>query len=94
MAAAESTKPEVVIYTTMWCPYCHRAKGLLESKQVRYREIDVTYDPEKRAEMSARANGRTTVPQIFVGGRAIGGSEELVALEEAGELDRLLGRAA
>ena len=91
--AARNAAPEVEIYTTMWCPYSHRAKSLLESKRVKFREIDVTYDPEKRAEMSARAEGRTTVPQIFIGGRPIGGSEELDALEEAGELDRLLGRA-
>jgi glutaredoxin 3 len=54
----------------------------------------VTYDPEKRAEMSARAEGRTTVPQIFIAGQPIGGSEELAALEDSGELDQLLGRAA
>lgn len=92
--AASSAAPEVEIYTTMWCPYCHRAKSLLESKQVKFHEVDVTYDSDKRAEMSARADGRATVPQIFIGGRPIGGAEELDALEEAGELDQLLGRAA
>jgi glutaredoxin 3 len=86
--------PEIVIYTTMWCPYCHRAKSLLEKKGVKFDEIDVTYDPKKREEMSAKAEGRTTVPQIFIAGRPIGGSEELAALDQAGQLDRLLGRAA
>jgi glutaredoxin 3 len=89
-----SAAPEIVIYTTMWCPYCHRAKTLLETKGVGFNEIDVTYDPGKRAEMSAKAEGRTTVPQIFIDGAPIGGSDELAALDRAGELDRLLGRAA
>lgn len=94
MAEAESNGSEVVIYTTMWCPYCHRAKRLLESKGVRFHEIDVTYDPAKRSEMSLRAEGRTSVPQIFIKGQPIGGSDELQALEAAGKLDKLLGRAA
>jgi glutaredoxin 3 len=94
MAEAGSGEPEVVIYTNMWCPYCHRAKGLLEKKGVKFHEIDVTFDPDKRAEMSAKAEGRRTVPQIFIEGRGIGGSDELAALDDAGELDRLLGRAA
>jgi glutaredoxin 3 len=82
---------EVEIYTTMLCPYCHRAKSLLDRKGVRYKEIDVSYDPEGRRVMTARAEGRTTVPQIFIDGQSIGGSDELVALEEEGKLDRLLG---
>ncbi|HUI16348.1 MAG TPA: glutaredoxin 3 [Alphaproteobacteria bacterium] len=94
MAEAESAVPDVVIYTTMWCPYCHRAKSLLAEKGVAFHEIDVTYDPDKRAEMSARAEGRTSVPQIFIRSEPIGGSEELAALEAAGKLDQLLGRAA
>ena len=94
MANAETAEPEVVIYTTMWCPYCHRAKRLLAEKGVAFREIDVTYDQAKRAEMSARADGRTSVPQIFIRNEPIGGSDELAALEDQGKLDRLLGRAA
>jgi len=94
MAKAETAEPEVVIYTTMWCPYCHRAKKLLEEKGVEFREIDVTYDEKRRAEMSARASGRTTVPQIFIRSEPIGGSDELSALDAAGKLDQLLGRAA
>ncbi|HLI11038.1 MAG TPA: glutaredoxin 3 [Alphaproteobacteria bacterium] len=89
-----AAQPEVEIYTTMWCPYCHRAKALLERKGVKFNEIDVTYDPARRAEMSRRAEGRVTVPQIFIGGRPIGGSDELLSLDAAGTLDRLLGRAA
>ncbi|MFN0044314.1 MAG: glutaredoxin 3 [Alphaproteobacteria bacterium] len=84
----------VQIYTTMMCPYCHRAKALLEDKGVAFEEIDVTYDPKTRETMTARAGGRRTVPQIFIDGRAVGGSDELAALEESGELDNLLGRAA
>jgi glutaredoxin 3 len=83
--------PAVEIYTTMLCPYCHRAKSLLERKGVRYKEIDVSYDPEGRKAMTARAGGRTTVPQIFIDGLAIGGSDELAALDEEGKLDRILG---
>jgi glutaredoxin 3 len=82
--------PTVEIYTTMFCPYCHRAKQLLARKGIAYREIDVTSSPELRAEMRRRAKGRATVPQIFVEGRGLGGSDELAALEEQGELDRLL----
>jgi glutaredoxin 3 len=82
---------EIEIYTTMLCPYCHRAKSLLDSKGVRYKEIDVSYDPDGRKAMTERAGGRTTVPQIFIDGRPIGGSDELAALDDEGKLDRLLG---
>ncbi len=85
---------EVTIYTTMFCGFCWRAKHLLDDKGIAYDEIDVTLDPARRREMAARAGGRTTVPQIFIGGRHVGGSEELAALEAAGELDALLGEAA
>lgn len=84
----------VEIYTTMFCPYCHRAKRLLDMKGVDYSEIDVTSSPELRVEMRQRSNGGQTVPQIFIDGEPIGGSDELVALNEAGELDRKLGPAA
>ncbi len=90
----ETALSEVEIYTTMWCPYCQRAKSLLAEKGVAFREVDVTYDAEKRAEMSSRAEGRSTVPQIFIAGKPVGGSDELAALEAEGKLDQLLGRAA
>jgi len=82
---------EIEIYTTMLCPYCHRAKSLLDRKGVRYKEIDVSYDPDGRKAMTERAGGQTTVPQIFIDGRPIGGSDELAALDDEGKLDRLLG---
>jgi glutaredoxin 3 len=80
----------VEIYTTPICPYCLRAKRLLDQKGVAYREIDVMGDGAARGEMIARANGRRTVPQIFVGETHVGGSDDLYALEQAGELDALL----
>lgn len=94
MPETPSGDMDIVIYTTMWCPYCHRAKDLLTKKGVKFHEIDVTYDPKTRAEMSARAAGRTSVPQIFIKGEAVGGSDELQTLDATGQLDRLLGRAA
>jgi glutaredoxin 3 len=72
------------------CPYCHRAKALLRQKGVVFTEIDVSMDVEKRAEMTKRANGRHTVPQIFVGEIHVGGCDDLYALDEAGKLDSLL----
>ena len=81
---------EIEIYATMFCPFCYRAKRLLDDKGVAYREIDVTMRPDRRREMMERAGGRNTVPQIFIGDRHIGGSDELYALEAAGELDPLL----
>ncbi len=85
---------KVEIYTTMFCGYCARAKRLLDSKGVAYTEIGVDTDPEGRRAMTARANGRSTVPQIFIDGAHIGGSDELAALERAGKLDPLLGTGA
>ena len=82
------TKP-VDIYTTPICPYCFRAKRLLDAKGVGYNEIDVMRDSEKRGEMMRRS-GRRTVPQIFIGGTHVGGSDELYALDQAGRLDKLL----
>ncbi len=81
---------KVVIYSTMMCPYCFRAKQLLADKGVAYHEIDVTMDPGKRREMRELAGGRNSVPQIFIGERHIGGCDELFALEHQGELDPLL----
>ena len=82
--------PKVEIYTKFLCPYCTRAKALLGKKGVAFEEIDISMGGPKRAEMLARANGGTTVPQIFIDGRHIGGSDDLAALERAGELDPLL----
>ena len=81
----------VEIYTKFLCPYCARAMKLLDSKGARYGEYDITTDREKRAEMMQRSNGRHTVPQIFIDGKHIGGSDDLAELEAKGELDALLG---
>ena len=83
--------PHVEIYTKMFCPYCARAKRLLADKGVDYVEYEISSGGEKRQEMLQRANGRTTVPQIFINGRHIGGSDDLAALERDGKLDALLG---
>ena len=79
----------IVMYSKSWCPYCQRARALLSSKGVAFEEIDIEAHPEKRAEMIERS-GRTTVPQIFVGDRHVGGSDDLHALDAAGGLDPLL----
>ncbi|WP_337879280.1 glutaredoxin 3 [Rheinheimera sp.] len=80
----------VTIYTKDYCPYCVRAKSLLNSKAVQFEEIQIDRQPERRPEMIERANGRTTVPQIFIGDRHVGGCDDLVALDAAGGLDALL----
>jgi len=80
----------VEIYTTPLCGYCHAAKGLLGRKGVAFAEIDLAQHPERRAEMVARAGGRRTVPQIFIGGVHVGGCDDLHALEAAGRLDPML----
>lgn len=82
--------PEVEIYTQPWCPYCARAVRLLTDKQVTFREIDAPHGTAAREEAIRRSGGRTTVPQIFIGGRHIGGSDELLELERARKLDALL----
>ena len=82
--------PLVEIYTKSFCPYCWRAKALLDSKGVEYKEIAVDFGGAERQTMIQRANGRTTVPQIFVGDRHVGGCDDLMALEHAGKLDRLI----
>ncbi len=84
---------KVEIYSTMWCGYCARARALLQKKAVAFDDIDVEADTSKRDEMIRRASGRTTVPQIFIDGAHIGGSDDLAALERAGKLDKLLGLA-
>jgi glutaredoxin 3 len=81
----------IEIYTTPFCGYCARAKGLLEKKGAAYEEMDVMMDDKNRSAMRDRAK-RTTVPQIFINGRHIGGSDELAALEQAGKLDALLAQ--
>ena len=81
----------VEIYSTLFCPYCARAKSLLDKKGVDYADIDVLEDTAKRDEMVERSGGRRTVPQIFIDGEYIGGSDELYALERAGKLDAKLG---
>jgi glutaredoxin 3 len=82
----------IEIYTTRYCPYCHAAKRLLSHKGVEFTEIDVSSDAKRRSEMVERANGRMTVPQIFIGATHVGGYDELYALDQAGQLDPLLGR--
>jgi len=82
---------EVEIYTTMFCPYCSRARALIEKKGVAYKEIDIIEEPRRRDEMIRRAGGRTTVPQIFIDGEHIGGCDDMVALDRAGGLDKKLG---
>jgi glutaredoxin 3 len=82
---------DVRIYTTSYCPFCVRAKRLLDNKGVLYREVDVTADAELRERMIVESGGRRTVPQIFIDGRPLGGFEELQVLDRSGELDALLG---
>jgi len=82
--------PVIEIYTKTFCPYCWRAKLLLDSKGVAYKEIAVDYGGEEKQVMVERANGQTTVPQIFVGELHIGGCDDLVALDRDGKLDELL----
>jgi glutaredoxin 3 len=84
---------KIEMYTTPFCGYCARAKSLLEKKGASYEEVDVMMDEKKRTEMRERAK-RSTVPQIFINGQYIGGSDELAALEQAGKLDALLAQPA
>jgi glutaredoxin 3 len=84
----------IEIYTTPMCAYCWRAKRLLKAKGAAYTEIDLWQQSARRPEMVERSGGRSTVPQLFIDGRAIGGSDELAALEASGELDALLGRTS
>lgn len=81
---------KVDVYTTTYCPYCVRAKQLLDMKDVDYTEIDVTGDDAARAALIEKSGGRRTVPQIFINGQAIGGYDDMRALEESGKLDALL----
>jgi len=81
--------PPVTIYTRQFCSYCHHALALLKAKGVPLTEIEAGHDPDKRKEMISRS-GRYTYPQIFIGERHVGGCDDLVALDGAGELDRML----
>jgi glutaredoxin 3 len=83
------TRPAVTLYVSDWCPYCQRAKGLLTQKNIAFSEINVEEDVKFRDEMIARSNQRT-VPQIFLGDKHIGGCDDLYALNDSGELDRLI----
>jgi len=84
---------EIVMYSTAWCPYCVRAKSLLERKGLAFREIRVDENPAERDVMLARTGGRRSVPQIFIGDRHVGGFDELYALDKSGELDTLTSLA-
>ena len=81
---------KVEMYTTMFCPYCSRARALLQRKGVDFTEIDIIEEPRRRDEMIRRSGGRTTVPQIFIDGEHIGGCDDMVALDRAGGLDSKL----
>ena len=81
----------VEVYTSMWCPFCHRAKKLLKDKGVDFNEIDVGMGGKTRQEMLDRAEGRYTVPQIFIDNVGIGGSDELASLDHNGQLTLMLG---
>lgn len=84
--------PKIEIYTKWGCGFCYRAKSLLDGKGVAYEEYDITMGGPKRAEMLERAPGRSTVPQVFIDGLHVGGSDDLAALDRTGKLDMLLGR--
>jgi len=82
--------PKITIYTTPYCPYCISAKALLRRKNAVFEEVDVSGNPDERRKMTERAHGRRTVPQIFVNGTHVGGSDDLHDLERQGRLDPLL----
>ncbi|MBY0361767.1 MAG: glutaredoxin 3 [Phreatobacter sp.] len=82
--------PEIVVYTKDYCPYCHAAKELLRKKGAAFTEVDIQKHPDRRAEMIQKAGGRTTVPQIFIGGRHVGGCDDIHALDSAGKLDPMI----
>lgn len=85
---------KIEIYTTPFCPFCVRAKRLLDSEGLSYEEIDVSLSRDLRQKMTKRAEGRTSVPQVFIDNAPIGGSDELAQLHRLGKLDMLLGRAS
>jgi glutaredoxin 3 len=85
--------PDIVMYSSGWCPYCDRARALLARKGLTFREIKVDENPAEREAMLARSGGRRTVPQIFIGDRHVGGFDDLYAIDKSGELDTLTGSA-
>jgi glutaredoxin 3 len=87
--AEESWLAKIVVYTTSWCPYCRMAKALLTRKGQKWEEIDIEAPPGRRDEMEKRS-GRTSVPQIWIGERHVGGYDDLAALDASGDLDALL----
>lgn len=88
-----SATPDILIYTTMMCPYCARAKSLFDDKGLAYKEIDVSFDPDERERLIEKSGGKRTVPQIWVNGSHVGGCDDLYALDRAGKLDVLLAGA-
>ena len=85
---------KVEIYTTIACPFCNRAVSLLSAKNIDFEKIDVTLSTAKRQAMRIRSNGQTSVPQIFINNDHIGGCDDLLRLDQAGHLDKLLARAS
>jgi glutaredoxin 3 len=85
--------PEIEIYTQPWCPYCERAMGILTARGVAYREISAPQGTPAREESVRRSGGRTSVPQIFIGGTHVGGCDDLVLLQRTGKLDAMLESA-
>jgi len=85
--------PKVVMYSTRFCPYCVRARMLLEKKGIDFTDIRVDHEPQRRDEMVARAGGRSSVPQIFIDEEHVGGCDDLYELEFEGQLDKKLGLA-
>lgn len=92
MTEGRQTMADIEIYTTKVCPYCIRAKNLLNAKDADFKEIDLTGDDAGREALLKRSNGMRTVPQIFINGQHIGGYDNLAELEEKGELDKLLAQ--
>jgi glutaredoxin 3 len=86
----ETCMPAITIYTKSWCPYCSAAKDLLKGKGASFTEIDIEKTPQARQEMLQKANGRSSVPQIFIGEHHVGGCDDLYALDDKGGLDPLL----
>jgi glutaredoxin 3 len=84
--------PDIIIYTKDYCPYCVKAKTLLNRKNAAFREIDITRDATLVQEMIEKSGGRRTVPQIFIGDTHVGGADDLYALDAAGKLDALLSK--
>ena len=90
MPQRTNAMPPITVYTKAWCPYCSAAKELLDRKGAAFDEIDIGVQSDRRGEMIQRAGGRSTVPQIFIGERHVGGCDDLYALDRRGELANLL----